>query len=105
MAALNSSVLACSYAISGLGSSELNAKLAVPSVASPVVTGHKMPVIRAQRLKADSKETRGSEGRRSAMLYLAAAVFTTAAATSSTNAGVIEDYLEKSKVNKVCWLS
>ncbi|GLT25125.1 hypothetical protein SLA2020_002760 [Shorea laevis] len=100
MAAMNSSVLACSYAISGSGSSELNAKLAVPSVASPVVTGHKMPVIRAQRLKADSKETRGSEGRRSAMLYLAAAVFTTAAATSSANAGVIEDYLEKSKANK-----
>ena len=104
MAAMNSSVLACNYAIPGTGSSELNAKLSsVPSVASPVVSGgHKLPLIRAQQAKvSDSKESRASEGRRAAMLYLAATLFTTAASASAANAGVIDDYLEKSKANKV----
>jgi hypothetical protein len=36
------------------------------------------------------------------MVYLAATLFTSAAAASSANAGVIEEYLEKSKANKVC---
>ncbi|XVE86526.1 hypothetical protein DITRI_Ditri18aG0040700 [Diplodiscus trichospermus] len=101
MAAMNSSVLACNYSISGTGSSKFNAKLAsMPSVASPVVSGgHKLPVIRAQQAKNSSKESRASEGRRAAMLYLAATLFTTAAAASA-NAGVIDDYLEKSKANK-----
>ncbi|XVF14802.1 hypothetical protein REPUB_Repub09cG0092700 [Reevesia pubescens] len=102
MAAMNSSVLACNYAFSGTGSSELNAKLASPlSVASPVVSGgHKLPVIRAHQAKVSgSKESDANEGRRAAMLYLAATLFTTAAA-SSANAGVIDDYLEKSKANK-----
>ncbi|KAJ8769200.1 hypothetical protein K2173_000975 [Erythroxylum novogranatense] len=93
MAAMNSSVLACNYAISGTGSSELNAKIvSIPSVASPVVSGPKLPVIRAQV----SKESKGTEGRRAAMLYLAVTLFTSA----SAKAGVIEDYLEKSKANK-----
>ncbi|XP_030948566.1 photosystem I reaction center subunit N, chloroplastic isoform X2 [Quercus lobata] len=102
MAAMNSSVLACNYAISGAGSSELNAKLAsTPSVAYPVVHGHKLPVIRAQQAKvSESKESRGSEGRRAALLCLTATLFTAAASNSSSNAGVIEDYLEKSKANK-----
>ncbi|XVF61026.1 hypothetical protein PTKIN_Ptkin08bG0095100 [Pterospermum kingtungense] len=97
---MNSSVLACNYAISATASSELNAKL--PSVASPVVSaGHKLPVIRAQQAKVSgAKESGGSEGRRAAMLYLAATLFTTAAASYSANAGVIDDYLEKSKANK-----
>lgn len=100
MAAMNSSVLACSYAISGsAGSSELNAKIA--SVSSPAVQGHKMPVIRAQQVDV-SKESRGTEGRRAAMALLAVTLFTTAtSATSSANAGVIDEYLEKSKANKV----
>ncbi|GMI99358.1 hypothetical protein like AT5G64040 [Hibiscus trionum] len=99
MAAMNSSVLACNYAISGTGSSELNTKL--PSVASPVVSGgHKLPVIRAQQSKLSySKKSDAGEGRRAAMLYLAATLFTTAVA-SSANAGFIDDYLEKSKANK-----
>ncbi|KAK3211727.1 hypothetical protein Dsin_016433 [Dipteronia sinensis] len=97
MAAMNSSVLACSYAISGTASSELNAKIA-SSVASPV-GGHKMPVIRAQQA-AVPKESKGTEGRRAAMALLAATLFTTAAAASNANAGVIDDYLEKSKANK-----
>ncbi|KAL5752157.1 hypothetical protein ACOSP7_022335 [Xanthoceras sorbifolium] len=96
MAAMNSSVLACSYAISGTSSSELNAKIA--SVATQVGHGHKMPVIRAQQACVP-KESRGNEGRRGALVLLAATLFTTAAA-SNANAGVIEDYLEKSKANK-----
>lgn len=100
MAAMNSSVLACNYAISGsAGSSELNAKTA--SVSTPAVHGHKMPVIRAQRVDV-SKESRGTEGRRAAMALLAVTLFTTAtAAASSANAGVIDEYLERSKANKV----
>ena len=102
MAAMNSSVLACNYAISGTGSSELNAKIvSMPAVASPVVSGPKLPVIRAQQARANSKEMKASEGRRGALVYLAATLFTSAAAASSANAGVIEDYLEKSKANKV----
>ncbi|KAJ8765293.1 hypothetical protein K2173_011990 [Erythroxylum novogranatense] len=105
MAAMNSSVLACNYAISGTGSSELYAKIgSMPSsMASTVVSGPKLPLIRAQQSKAyDSKESKRSEGRRAAMLYLAATLFTSAAAaaSSSANAGVIDDYLEKSKANK-----
>uniref|UniRef100_A0A5B6YPI1 Photosystem I reaction center subunit N, chloroplastic n=1 Tax=Davidia involucrata TaxID=16924 RepID=A0A5B6YPI1_DAVIN len=97
MAAMNSSVLACSYAISGVVSSDLNSKIA----SIPSVCGHKLPVIRAQQVTvSDSKESKGSEGRRAAVLCLAAALFTTAASTSSAKAGVIEDYLEKSKANK-----
>ena len=99
MAAMNSSVLACNYAISGTGSSELNAKIvSMPAVASPVVSGPKLPIIRAQQARADSKEMKASEGIRAALVYLAATLFTSAAA--SANAGVIEDYLEKSKANK-----
>ncbi|KAL5555491.1 hypothetical protein UlMin_037727 [Ulmus minor] len=101
MATMNSSVLACSYAISGPGMSELNTKAI--SVATPDVAGQKLPVIRAQQVKiSQSKESR-NEGRRSAMFFLAATLFTTAAAAStlsSANAGVIDEYLEKSKANK-----
>ncbi|KAF5745127.1 photosystem I reaction center subunit N chloroplastic-like [Tripterygium wilfordii] len=94
MAAMNSSVLACNYAISG---TELNSKVAsLPSIATPVKATNKLPVIRAQQ----TKESQSNEGRRAAMLYLAATLFTTAAATTSANAWVIEDYLEKSKANK-----
>ncbi|KAJ0098118.1 hypothetical protein Patl1_27936 [Pistacia atlantica] len=99
MAAMNSSVLACSYAISGsAGSSELNAKIAsMPSVASPGL--NKLPVIRAQMASAP-KESRGNEAKKTAMAFLAVTLFTTSVASSSANAGVIEEYLEKSKVNK-----
>lgn len=89
MAAMNSSVLACSYA----GCSDLNAKLtSMPSVALPPnVSSHKLPVIKAQ----------ASDGRRGALVFLAATLFTAAASNSPANAGVIEQYLEKSKANKV----
>ncbi|TKY73865.1 Photosystem I reaction center subunit N [Spatholobus suberectus] len=97
MAAMNSSVLACSYAISGAACSELNGKLtSVPSVA------YKLPMIKAEARVPKAKESQASEGRRSALVFLAATLFTTAAAASnsSANAGIIEDYLEKSKANK-----
>ncbi|CAJ2641582.1 unnamed protein product [Trifolium pratense] len=102
MAAMNSSVLACSYALSG--SSELNAKLiSMPSVASPVgVSGSKLPVIKAQQVRIpEAKESR-SDGRRNAIALLAATLFTTAvsASNSSANASVFDEYLEKSKANK-----
>ncbi|CAK9184531.1 unnamed protein product, partial [Ilex paraguariensis] len=63
---------------------------------------HKLPVIRAQQANIDSKELHdsASQGRRAAILCLAAALFTTAASTSSANAGIIEELLEKSKENK-----
>ncbi|XP_055819553.1 photosystem I reaction center subunit N, chloroplastic [Solanum dulcamara] len=95
MAAMNSSVLACSYAVSGMGSSELTSKYAV-SMASPSL--QKLPVIiKAQQQSSNQDNDQIAAGRRVALLGLAAALFTTA---SSANAGVIDDYLEKSKANK-----
>ncbi|KAG8501721.1 hypothetical protein CXB51_004751 [Gossypium anomalum] len=95
MAAMNSSVLACNYAISGSG---LNAKLpSVPSVASPVLPGgHKLPVIRAQqqgKVSGPKNQVAMKEEE-----LLCSTLFTTAAA-SSANAGSL-NYLEKSKANK-----
>ncbi|XP_058781363.1 photosystem I reaction center subunit N, chloroplastic isoform X2 [Vicia villosa] len=99
MAAMNSSVLACSYAISG---SDLNAKLiSMPSVATPVgVSGSKLPSIKAQQARIP--KAKQSEGRRNALALLAATLFTTAvsANNSSANASVFDEYLEKSKANK-----
>jgi len=73
----------------------------MPSVASPQVSGLKLPVIKAQQAKIT--ESKSDQGRRSALVYLAATLFTAAAAASnsSANAGIIEEYLEKSKTNKV----
>ncbi|XP_030543785.1 photosystem I reaction center subunit N, chloroplastic isoform X2 [Rhodamnia argentea] len=96
MATMNSSVLACKYAFSGTGSSELSSKLG--SVAAPGVPGQKLPVIRAQQARVP--ESKAGDGRRAALACLAATVFATAASTSSANAGIIEEYLEKSKANK-----
>lgn len=94
---MNSSVLACSYAVSGMGTSELTSKF-TGSMTSP--STHKLPVvIKAQQQQFSNKEREEiAAGRRVALLGLAAALFTTAA--SSANAGVIDDYLEKSKANK-----
>ncbi|XP_073038577.1 photosystem I reaction center subunit N, chloroplastic-like [Primulina eburnea] len=90
MATMNSSVLACGYAISR---PEINPKINLsPRVATPA---RKIPVINAQQ----QVETSDS-GRRSALLGLGATIFTASISTSSANAGVIDDYLEKSKANK-----
>ncbi|EOA14673.1 hypothetical protein CARUB_v10027950mg [Capsella rubella] len=100
MAAMNSSVLTCSYAISGSGSAELNQKVGL--VNSSVGFGQKkqmvMPVIKAQRVVGDDVD--GSNGRRSAMVFLAATLFSTAAVSASANASVFDEYLERSKTNK-----
>lgn len=101
MAAMNSSVLTCSYAISGASSVELNHKVGLAN--SSLGIGQKkqmvMPVIRAQRVGGDDVD--GSNGRRSAMVFLAATLFSSAAVSASANAGVIDEYLERSKANKV----
>ncbi|XP_010461333.1 PREDICTED: photosystem I reaction center subunit N, chloroplastic isoform X1 [Camelina sativa] len=100
MAAMNSSVLTCSYAISGSGSVELNQKVGL--VNSSVGFGQKkqmvMPVIKAQRVVGDDVD--GSNGRRSAMVFLAATLFSTAVVSASANADVFDEYLERSKANK-----
>jgi len=97
MAAMNSSVLACSYAVSGMGSSELTSKYAV-TMASPSL--QKLPFIIKSQQQSSSNMDKDqiAAGRRVALLGLAAALFTTA---SSANAGVIDEYLEKSLANKV----
>lgn len=100
MAAMNSSVLACNYAISGV---ELGSKVnSLPSVATGVATVQKLPVIRAQHARIPESN---DSGRRAALFGLGAALFTAAVSASSANAGVIDDYLEKSKANKVCFMS
>ncbi|XP_010680205.3 photosystem I reaction center subunit N, chloroplastic [Beta vulgaris subsp. vulgaris] len=99
MASMNSSVLACSYAISGAGGVELSSKASsVPCVAPSSLGGsEKLPMIKAQSL--NSKEEKSTDGRRAALFGLAAALVATSFSTSA-NAGVIEEYLEKSKANK-----
>ncbi|CAI9092406.1 OLC1v1027634C2 [Oldenlandia corymbosa var. corymbosa] len=92
---MNSSVLACNYAITSGSTSEFNSSKVV---AFPSSSLQKLPVIKAQQ--TGSKESDNSQGRRAALLFLAAGIFTAAASTSSANAGVIDDYLEKSKANK-----
>ncbi|CAA2969068.1 photosystem I reaction center subunit N, chloroplastic-like [Olea europaea subsp. europaea] len=95
MAAMNSSVLACNYVMSG---TELSSKVvSMPSVATPIAPVQKLPVIRAQQVKiSDSNES----GRRAAVLCLGAALLSAAVSTSSASAGIIEEYIEKSKTNK-----
>ncbi|XP_023755730.1 photosystem I reaction center subunit N, chloroplastic [Lactuca sativa] len=98
MATMNSSVLACNYAVSGgLASPDFNSK---PSSAAPTAVSYKLPVIRAKQTVSSSSDSidQSQQGRRAALLCLGAALF--ASATSSANAGVIDDYLEKSKANK-----
>ncbi|XP_039133467.1 photosystem I reaction center subunit N, chloroplastic-like [Dioscorea cayenensis subsp. rotundata] len=95
MAAMNSSVLACNYVLSS--GSDMSLKLA--SISSPPVTT-KLLVIKAQQAHTvvETKKTKGSEGRRVALLFLAGALFS--ASTSSANASIFDEYLEKSKANK-----
>ncbi|OUZ99447.1 Photosystem I PsaN [Macleaya cordata] len=101
---MNSSVLACNYAISGTAvvSSDANLKL-LPSVASPITSGPKLSMkISAKQAKvSDLKQEKESEqGRRAALLGLAAVLFSATVSSSSANAGIIDEYLERSKANK-----
>ncbi|CAH8303800.1 unnamed protein product [Eruca vesicaria subsp. sativa] len=96
---MNSSVFTCSYAISGASSAELNQKVGLVNNSS-VWFGQKkqtLPVIKAQqRVSGDDVN-----GRRSAMVILAATLFSSAAVSASANASVFfDEYLEKSKANK-----
>ncbi|RZS10009.1 hypothetical protein BHM03_00041159 [Ensete ventricosum] len=101
MAAVNSGVLACNYGLLS-GASDSNLKLiSAPSLAVTLASSPRLPVIRAQQARAGEREEVGGEGRRAALIGLAAALFTTAAATTSANAGVIDEYLERSKANKL----
>ncbi|KAK9111453.1 hypothetical protein Scep_018972 [Stephania cephalantha] len=95
MAAVNSSVLACNYAVSGAGSADASRKLA--SVQTVSVSSPKLPVIRAQQVSV-SEAGKGSEGRRAALVGLAAVLFATTA--TSAKASVFDEYLERSKANK-----
>ncbi|KAL8252721.1 hypothetical protein R6Q59_036414 [Mikania micrantha] len=92
MATMNSSVLACNYAVSGgLASPEFTSK--------PSTVSYKLPVIKAkQSTRSSGSDGESNQGRRAALLCLGAALFATA--TASANAGVIDDYLELSKANK-----
>ncbi|XAR73176.1 hypothetical protein NMG60_11007053 [Bertholletia excelsa] len=99
MAAMNSSVLACNHEI--MSSNHLIAPPMPYSVAaSPVApAGLKLLVIRAQ---AQQQPKSNVEGRRVALLGIGIAAAALLATTSSPSAkaGVIEDYLERSKANK-----
>ncbi|CAN6567610.1 unnamed protein product [Malus baccata var. baccata] len=98
MAAMNSSVLACNYAVSGTRMSELvNANTTcMPSVVLAAQT--KVVALRAQQ--PSTQNNQGADGRRAVLLSLAAIAFTAFSSNSTANAGVIDDYLEKSKANK-----
>ena len=89
---MNSTVLACNYVRSG-ASELVNKKLPISVV--PMSTTYS---IRAQQVQSSGqKDHKGIDGRRAALLGLAGLIFT---ASSSANAGVIDEYLEKSKTNK-----
>lgn len=99
MATMNSSVLACNYAISA--ASEPSLKLTpAASTAAASSSYPRQLVIKAQQSQAG--EDKKGEGRRAALLGLAAAAFTAVSATPHAKASVFDEYLEKSKANKVC---
>ncbi|KNA06023.1 hypothetical protein SOVF_184920 [Spinacia oleracea] len=99
MASMNSSVLACSYAMSGAGGLELSSKASSVSCVAPSSLGgsEKLTMIKAQA--QNSQQDKAVEGRRAALFGLAAALVATSF-SSNANAGVIDEYLEKSKANK-----
>ncbi|KAL9229476.1 hypothetical protein vseg_004938 [Gypsophila vaccaria] len=99
MASMNSSVLACSYAISGTSGLELSSKVTSVACAAPV-HGEKVHMIKAQNQALKEGESRGVEGRRAALFGLAAALVATSVSASNANASVFDEYLEKSKANK-----
>ncbi|KAK9670048.1 hypothetical protein RND81_13G173400 [Saponaria officinalis] len=99
MASMNSSVLACSYAISGTTGLDLTSKATSVACAVPV-HGEKAHMIKAQNQALKQEESKGVEGRRAALFGLAAALVATSVSASNANAGIIDDYLEKSKANK-----
>ncbi|RAL39875.1 unnamed protein product [Cuscuta campestris] len=97
MAAVNSSVLACSSSYAAM-SSQFNTRNGSSSMATPISTSPKLPpTVKCEKQEAKPICAEMEKGRRAALLALASALF---ASTSSANAGIMEDYLEKSKTNK-----
>ncbi|MCL7044924.1 hypothetical protein MKW94_015156 [Papaver nudicaule] len=94
---LNSSVLACNYAISSaaVASSEANLKL---SSVSPINSSSKVSLKICA--KANVSEGPRDHGKKAVLLGLAAVLLSTTISTASANASVFDAYLEKSKVNK-----
>ncbi|XP_020588027.1 photosystem I reaction center subunit N, chloroplastic [Phalaenopsis equestris] len=102
MAAINSTVLACSHVISAPSMAGIKlVSTSTPSAAPICPSSIKSPSVRAQKSPSIEPKEAG-EGRRAALVGLAAVVFSAsvATATSSANAGIIEEYLERSKANK-----
>lgn len=86
MASANSSVLSAISSATAAAGATANAKLTV---------------VKAQQVRVPETKQAAVEGRRAALFGLAAVALTATAITPSAKAGVIEDYLEKSKANKV----
>ncbi|XP_047310981.1 photosystem I reaction center subunit N, chloroplastic [Impatiens glandulifera] len=101
MAAMNSSVLACNYSLGSsdlITSSKFSPLMPATTSSSTLV---KCTAIKSQQVRvSDSNRSISNDGRRAALLGLAGVLFAAATSSSSANAGVIEDYLEKSKANK-----
>jgi photosystem I subunit PsaN len=73
--------------------------LSAISSATAATVSAKLPVAKAQQVKVP--ETKQVDGRRAALLGLAAVALTATAITPSAKADIIDEYLEKSKANKV----
>lgn len=98
---MNSTVLACNYAISAASEPSLKLTPAASSTAAASSSYPRQLVIKAQQ--SQPGEDKKGEGRRAALLGLAAAAaFTAVSATPQAKASVFDEYLEKSKANKVC---
>ncbi|KAM1790232.1 hypothetical protein ACFX12_034322 [Malus domestica] len=98
MAVTNSSVLAYNYAVSGAGRSEL-AK-AKTTCMSPVESAAQTKIVAIKAQQPSTQNSQAAAGRKAALPSLAAVAFTAVSSNSAANAGVIDDYLEKSKANK-----
>lgn len=73
--------------------------LSAISSATAATVSPKLPVVKVQQVRVPEKKQ--VEGRRAALLGLAAVALTATAITPSAKADIIEEYLEKSKANKV----
>ncbi|KAM1242543.1 hypothetical protein ACFX2G_034887 [Malus domestica] len=98
MAATNSSVLAYKYAVSGAERFEL-AK-AKTTCMSPVESAAQTKIVAIKAQRPSTQNSQAAAGRKAALPSLAAVAFTAVSSNSAANAGVIDDYLEKSKANK-----
>ncbi|TQD94576.1 hypothetical protein C1H46_019821 [Malus baccata] len=98
MAAMNSSVLAYNYAVSGAGRSELAKAKTTCMLSVELAAQTKIVAIRAQQ--PSTQNSQAAAGRKDVMPSLEEVAFTTVSSNSAANADVIDDYLEKCKANK-----